>query len=127
MLPVAKPVKALDPPPDPSAHQRYADFPPKKLYELHQEEFRWPYHCDAPYTNLGGTPSWGWSVPGVVAKNACGKLTNKFTPGATIRAHYGDPVLVRQVNDLPPVGTTDQGRLTKPSQETPAAAGGGAR
>src|SRR5918912_2557959 len=34
--PVKRPVQSLDPPPDPRAHQRYAEFPPKKFYEIRE-------------------------------------------------------------------------------------------
>jgi FtsP/CotA-like multicopper oxidase with cupredoxin domain len=85
--PIKQPVAALDPPPDPRAHQRYEEFPPKKFYEIREQEFRWVYHPDPPY-NAG---SWSWGCDG-------------STPGPTYHARYGEPVLVRRVNALPPVG-----------------------
>ena len=90
--PIQQPVAALDPPPDPRAHQRYEEFPPKKLYEIHEQEFSWVYHPDPPYG--GGSLSWGF---------------DGSTPGPTYHARYGEPVLVRRVNQLPPVGVSKVG------------------
>ncbi len=87
--PVMQPVAALNPPPNPKAHQLYHQFPPKKLYEIHQNEFPWVYHPDPPY-NVG---SLGWGF-------------DKMTPGPVFHAYYGEPILVRQHNDLPPVGVS---------------------
>jgi FtsP/CotA-like multicopper oxidase with cupredoxin domain len=88
--PVMQPVTRLDPPPDPRAHQLYAEYPPRKLYELHEQEFRWPYHPDPPYD----AGSWSWGFDG-------------STPGPIFHARYGEPVLVRRFNDLPPVGVSN--------------------
>jgi len=90
--PVRRPVPLLDPPPDPRAHQRYEEFPPKKLYELHEQEFLWRYHPAPPYG--AGSVSWGF---------------DGSTPGPTFHARYGEPVLVRRFNDLPPVGVSRVG------------------
>lgn len=90
--PVMQPVATLDPPPDPRAHQRYDEFPPQKLYALHEQEFRWRYHPDPPYGNDGGSWSWGF---------------NGSTPGPIFHARYGEPILVRRFNDLPPVGISN--------------------
>ena len=87
IMPIMQPVEKLDPPPDPAAHQRYEEFKPKKFYEIHETEFKWQYHPDPPYDK--GTWSWGF---------------NHMTPGPTYHARYGEPVLVRRFNDLPPVG-----------------------
>lgn len=87
--PVLKPVDVLDPPPDPRAHQRYLEFAPKKLYETFEQEFVWQYHVDEPYA--GGSLSWGF---------------NGATPGPVIHARYGEPILVRRHNQLPPVGVS---------------------
>ena len=53
-LPVKSPVSKLDPPPDPSAHQRYDEFRPRKLYEIRETEFQWQYHPHAPYSDSSG-------------------------------------------------------------------------
>jgi FtsP/CotA-like multicopper oxidase with cupredoxin domain len=85
--PVKVPVAKLDPPPDPSAHQRYAEFPPKKFYEIRETEIQWQYHPDPPYDK----GSWSWGFDGV-------------TPGPVYHARYGEPILARRYNTLPPVG-----------------------
>ena len=85
--PIKTPVPSLDPPPDPRAHQLWDEYPPKKLYTIYEQEFRWVYHSDPPY-NAG---SWGWGFDGT-------------TPGPTYYACYGEPILVRRFNNLPPVG-----------------------
>lgn len=73
---------------DPQAHQRYNEFLPKKFYVQVISEFKWQYHTDPPY-NAG---SWGWGFNGA-------------TPGETFHSRYGEPVLVRRINNLPPVGS----------------------
>ena len=91
--PVMQPVPALSPPPDPSAHQRYEEFRPQKFYEIHERELtNWQYHPDPPYA--AGSVSWGFQSGNYAPS----------TPGPTYKAHYGEPVLVRRYNDLPPVG-----------------------
>ena len=87
VMPLKEPVAKLDPPPNPRAHQRYAEFLPKKFYEIRETEFRWVYHPDAPY-NVG---SWSWGFDGI-------------TPGPTYHARYGEPILARRFNTLPKVG-----------------------
>ncbi len=87
VMPVKQSVPSLDPSPNPSAHQRYAEFLPKRFYEIRETEFRWVYHPDAPF-NVG---SWSWGFDGI-------------TPGPTYHARYGEPILVRRYNTLPKVG-----------------------
>ena len=77
----------LDPPPDPRAHQRYNEFLPEKFYEIREQEFKWQYHPEPPYDK----GSWSWGFDGM-------------TPGPTYHVYYGEPILVRRVNDLPPLG-----------------------
>src|SRR5688572_1937623 len=79
----------LNPPPDPAAHQLWGKHPPKKLYTIYEQEFRWVYHPDPPY-NAG---SWGWGFDGI-------------TPGPTYHARYGEPILVRRFNNLPTVSNS---------------------
>jgi hypothetical protein len=91
-MPIAQPIsqaalEAQGGPIDPQAHQRYNEFSPKKFYVQIINEFRWRYHTDPPY-NAG---SWSWGFDGV-------------TPGATFHCYYGEPVLVRRINNLPTVG-----------------------
>jgi len=91
--PVKQPMtQPLFPPPDPAAHQRYNEFSPRKFYEIHEQEFRWQYHPEPPYDK----GSWAWGFDGVA-------------PGPTYHARYGEPVLVRMVNDLPPIGQGNVG------------------
>jgi len=89
----AVPESALSPKPDPRAHQRYEEFRPQKFYEIHERELtNWQYHPDPPYAK--GSVSWGFQSGNYPAS----------TPGPTYAARYGEPVLVRRYNDLPPVG-----------------------
>lgn len=92
VIPVAQPVpqSALIPGPDPLRHQRYNEFKPKKFYIHELTEFKWQYHTEGVYA--GGSWSWGF---------------NGITPGPTFHARYGEPVLVRRINHLPPVGSAN--------------------
>ena len=86
--PIKQPAqKPPDPPPVPGAHQRYNEFLPKKFYEIHEQEFLWQYHPEPPYDK----GSWSWGFDGI-------------TPGPTYHARYGEPILVRRYNGLPPLG-----------------------
>lgn len=98
--PVKHAVPRLDPPPDPRAHQRYEEFLPKKFYAIREQQFLWPYHPHAPYNN----GSWSWGFDGT-------------TPGPTFQARYGEPILVRRFNDLPPIGVNKVG-FALPSTST---------
>lgn len=99
-MPVAQalPVGALQgPAPDPARHQRYNDFVPVKFYQQIISEFRWRYSGQAPYGDgatgydpTGQAGSWHWGF-------------NHGAPGETFHARYGEPVLVRRINDLPTV------------------------
>lgn len=80
--PVLQPVASLDPPPDPNFHQKYGQYPPVKLYEIHVKEAPHKFHSAWPDTKV-----WGY---------------NGLVPGPTIKAKYGEPWLVRYYNDLPP-------------------------
>jgi FtsP/CotA-like multicopper oxidase with cupredoxin domain len=90
--PVKTPVPQLDPLPDPAAHQLYEQCRPRAFYELREEEFLWQYHPHPPYANDGGSLSWGF---------------DGVTPGPVFQARYGEPILVRRFNDLPPVGVSE--------------------
>src|SRR5262249_26990447 len=88
--PIKQPVVALNPPPrvDPlpgegrtRPHQALTRFPPQTLYETHVKEVQVSVHPDLPLQTV-------WGYDGVV-------------PGPTYVARYGQPVLVRMVNDLP--------------------------
>jgi FtsP/CotA-like multicopper oxidase with cupredoxin domain len=91
VMPVKQPVATpLNPPPDPAAHQLWAQYPPKKFYTIYEQEFQWRYHPDPPY-NSG---SWSWGFDGI-------------TPGPTYHARYGEPILVRRFNSLPTVSNSN--------------------
>lgn len=62
-------------------HQRWADFAPRKLYELHVKEALHSFHRDLPAQRV-------WGYDGMV-------------PGPTFVARYNEPVLVRIFNELP--------------------------
>src|SRR5262249_5822969 len=86
--PVKQPeTQALVPGPNPAAHQRYMEFEPKKFYVNSEQEICWVYHSDDKYKK----GSWSWGIDGL-------------TPGPTFHARYGEPILVRRVNELPPEG-----------------------
>jgi FtsP/CotA-like multicopper oxidase with cupredoxin domain len=87
--PIKQPVESLEPAPLPAAHQLYDEHKPQKFYEIRETEFVWEYHPDPPYNK--GSGSWGF---------------DNMTPGPTYWAKYGEPVLVRLYNDLPPIGVT---------------------
>jgi FtsP/CotA-like multicopper oxidase with cupredoxin domain len=94
-LPKAMPVDPamLVPGPDPMAHQRYNEFTPQKFYVERLREFKWRYSSQGVY----GNGSWAYGFA-----NGNGAPT---IPGAMYHARYGEPVLVRRYNELPPVGT----------------------
>ena len=87
--PLKTPVAKLDPPPVPKAHQLWDTHPAKKFYEIHEGEFPCIYHPDPPYD--AGTLGFGF---------------DGMTPGPTFHARYGEPILVRRHNNLPPVGVS---------------------
>jgi hypothetical protein len=80
--PIKQPVASLDPPPDPRAHQRYDEFPPKKLYEIHEQEFDWVYHPDPPYDRAAcpGVSTARRRVPpttrATASRSSCGASTS---------------------------------------------------
>src|SRR5262245_22061079 len=59
--PVKTPVSSLDPLPIPEAHQLWEQHQPKKFYEIYEQEFKWVYHPDPPYS----AGSWGWGFDGM--------------------------------------------------------------
>jgi hypothetical protein len=76
------PVKEPDagppsPAPDPSRHQLYDAYPPKKYYTIREGEFRRQFHSDY------GPRTWVWGFDGA-------------SPGPTYHAYYGEPMLVRR-------------------------------
>ena len=90
--PVAQPVTTLSPAPtiNPNTvggeartrpHQAFTQFAPQKLYEVHQREALISMHPQLPLQTL-------WTFNGTV-------------PGQTYVARYGEPILVRNFNELP--------------------------
>ncbi|MBK9264258.1 MAG: multicopper oxidase domain-containing protein [Polyangiaceae bacterium] len=63
------------------SHQAFKRFPPQKYYEIHQRAGKHRFHSDLPLTDI-------WGFDGIV-------------PGPTYHARYGEPILVRNFNDLP--------------------------
>ena len=63
-------------------HQDFALFAPQKLYEVHQRAGQVSTSPDLPLQTI-----WGY---------------DGTTPGPTYVAQYGEPILVRNFNDLPP-------------------------
>ena len=109
-----QPLDALEPPADPRAHQLWGttlygawDLTPRDSHTVRQREFRWPYHPDPPYDQ--GTVSWGWAGPdgwSLGERLADDSAVTSMTPGPVIHARYGRSVVVRQINELPPVGAS---------------------
>ena len=66
----------------PAVHQRWDEFLPKELYEVHAREAQHSFHPELPLNTV-------WGYDGIV-------------PGPTYHATYGQPVLVRMHNELPP-------------------------
>jgi len=100
--PIAQPVNALSPTPRagtvageaPRAdHQFFNQFPPKVLYDIHEQQVLHSFHPDLP-------PSTVWRF---ASRNPNGSFSPNTFLGPTIHARYGDPVLARIFNDLPPV------------------------
>lgn len=89
---IKQPVAALNPIPTAApntgagerrtrTHQQFAQFTPQKLYEVHQTTALATVSPQLPQQTL-------WGFDGIV-------------PGPLYVAHYGEPILVRNFNDLP--------------------------
>jgi FtsP/CotA-like multicopper oxidase with cupredoxin domain len=85
IMPVAQPVdpSLFNPPIDPARHQRYSEFVPQKHYIQVLRASDHQYHSALP----SPTKCWGF---------------NNQIPGETFHAYYGEPVLIRRYNQLPP-------------------------
>ena len=79
--PVLQPVAALSPVPNPAAHQLYLQHLPTKFYEVRVRAALHSFHPQLPPQKIFGY--------------------NGITPGPTIHARYGEPILARFFNDLP--------------------------
>lgn len=82
------------------AHQAWVDpgsplyFPPVKYYELTARQTNHVWHRDLP-AGAGGQPAWGFVGTGQ-------EVPGQLVPGPMFRTRYGEPILVRIHNDLPP-------------------------
>ena len=83
--PVLQPVSpaSLVPGPDATAHQYYLDFPPQKHYLMTVQERSHTWHPQLP-----ASTAWGY---------------NGRFPGPTLDGRYGEPILLRILNELPAV------------------------
>jgi FtsP/CotA-like multicopper oxidase with cupredoxin domain len=92
IMPVMQPVAALNPAPTvaPNAvagegrtrdHQALIRLPPRRLYEIHQREAQVSMSPDLPLQTI-----WGF---------------NGISPAPTYHERYGEPILVRNFNELP--------------------------
>jgi FtsP/CotA-like multicopper oxidase with cupredoxin domain len=93
IMPIKQPVNKLTPAPTicPNVaagegrtlcHQGFTQFPPQKLYSISQKAATLRVSSSLPAQTL-------WTFDG-------------FSPGPTYVAHYGEPILVRNNNNLPP-------------------------
>jgi FtsP/CotA-like multicopper oxidase with cupredoxin domain len=78
------------------AHQCLAQMPPQKYYAITQKAGRISISPDLPLQ-----PFWGFAI-------GTPEMNNPISvPGPTYVAYYGEPILVRNYNRLPPVGQND--------------------
>jgi FtsP/CotA-like multicopper oxidase with cupredoxin domain len=100
--PIAQPVNALFPNPQAGTvvgeaprgdHQFFNQFPPKALYDIHEREGLHSFHPDLPRSTV-----WRFT-----SRNPNGSFSPNTFLGPAIHARYGDPVLARIFNDLPPM------------------------
>lgn len=86
-------------PPDPTAHQRFFEFRPRKFYVNREVEFLWTFHDEY------GPDSWSWGYHNVfLDDDDVFRATRPCSPGPTFHAWYGEPILTRRINDLPEIG-----------------------
>ncbi|HIF23638.1 MAG TPA: hypothetical protein EYQ27_17450 [Gemmatimonadetes bacterium] len=76
-------------------HQRFDEFPPEKLYEMHARPFKHRFHPD-----LAESTIWGYGLGPDIDGNT-------FSPGPLFKQRYGEPIVTRIYNDLPPGGAPD--------------------
>jgi FtsP/CotA-like multicopper oxidase with cupredoxin domain len=76
-------------------HQRFDEFPPEKLYEMHARPFKHRFHPD-----LAESTIWGYGLGPDIDGNT-------FSPGPLFKQRYGEPIVTRVYNDLPPEGAPD--------------------
>lgn len=87
-------------PPDPAAHQRFREFRPRAFYINREAEFHWRFHPQY------GDESSSWGYHNIYFDAAAGDYaaTRPCSPGPTFKGRYGEPIIVRRVNDLPEIG-----------------------
>jgi FtsP/CotA-like multicopper oxidase with cupredoxin domain len=114
VMPIAQTVPALSPAhtfaPNVAAgevraanDQAFSQFPAQKFYEIHQHPITVRQSPDLPAQTI-----WGFDD----GKNG------GISPGATYRAFYGQPVIVRNHNDLPPITQVNNTGFGLPSVTT---------
>jgi FtsP/CotA-like multicopper oxidase with cupredoxin domain len=86
-LPVPQPLRPGPAFAPTGAHQHYARFAPQKHYQITASQYYHTFHRDLD-SRGGQSPVWGF---------------DGSVPGPTLDAHYGEPVLLRIHNDLPPL------------------------
>ena len=107
--PIKQPVPQLSPSPTAvpnrlqgegrtATHQRFAEFAPKKLYELREQQVLRSLHRELPLQTI-------WGFDGI-------------TPGPTFHSRYGEAALVRIFNDLPPLNQRQVGGFGRPETST---------
>ncbi len=107
--PVKKPVLTLSPTPTAvpnrargegriATHQRFNEFAPRRLYEMHERQVQVSMHRDLPLQTV-------WGFDGLL-------------PGPTFHSRYGESALVRIFNDLPPLGQRQVGGFGRPETST---------
>jgi FtsP/CotA-like multicopper oxidase with cupredoxin domain len=74
-------------------HQFFAQFSPQKLYDIREQQSLHSFHPDL-------APSTVWRF---ASRNPDGSFSANTILGPTIKAKYGEPVLARIANELPPV------------------------
>jgi len=94
-------------PPDPLRHQRFFEFRPQKFYILREVEVPRAYHSGY------GKTCFTWCYEIYCLDDQGNKVLNQTSPGPTIRARYGEPVLVRRINNLPEIADGRQGAHVK--------------
>ncbi|HEX6829736.1 MAG TPA: multicopper oxidase domain-containing protein [Burkholderiales bacterium] len=69
-------------------------FPPAKYYEMTVKQANHVWHRDLP-AGASGQPAWGFVGTGQ-------QVPGQLVPGPMFRTRYGEPILVRIHNELPP-------------------------
>lgn len=89
--------------PDPESHQRFFEFRPRKVYINREVEFLWQFHEQYGENSY----SWGYHNIHFDPETNTFRATRPCSPGPTFHAIYGEPILVRRINDLPEIGNQE--------------------